>query len=171
MDGKVILAGDFNAHSSECNLHCGGKRDTVGVESLIEGYSLILNTKPGEATRPTRRSTTSVIDLNFTTQQVGALDKWGIDGELSTLSHHEVIVFDMASPDNTASRMRTSQEVTGWSDKGLPEKTRKETSVDWHQAAAGYPGMREESFRDNIEDEANWINSPSWESWTSTPYR
>lgn len=74
MEDRIILLWDFNAHSAEWNLHYREKRDTTGLEALIERYSLILNNKPGVATIPTGRSTTSIIDLSFTTQQVGVLE-------------------------------------------------------------------------------------------------
>lgn len=79
MEYRVILLGDFNAHSSEWNLHSGEKRDAAGLEALIEGYNPTLNNEPGEATNPTQRRITSITDLTSTTRDVGVLDTWIID--------------------------------------------------------------------------------------------
>lgn len=40
----------------------------------MDAYNLILNNEPGKATRPTQRKMTSIIDLTYTTTEVGALD-------------------------------------------------------------------------------------------------
>lgn len=36
---------------------------------------------------------------------------------------------------------------------------RKEACIDWHQAAVGRPQVGEGSFMDDIENEAQWIQS------------
>lgn len=74
MKGRVILLGEFNAHSPHWNFHCGERRNMAGLKALIDGYSLIVNSEPGQATRLTRGSKTSIIDFTFTTLEVGALD-------------------------------------------------------------------------------------------------
>lgn len=113
MEGRVILLGDFNTQSPGWNLHCGEKCDGAGLKALIDGYSLFLNNEPGEATKPTQRSTTSIGDLTLNTPEVVSLDTWIIDEEHSMTSDHELIVFDTASLENMVSRMETSQKVTG----------------------------------------------------------
>lgn len=82
IESRVILLGDFNAHGPEWNLPCGEKRNTADLKALIERYSLILNKQPGEATRHTQRSTTSIIDHTFTRLEVVVRNTWMIDGEL-----------------------------------------------------------------------------------------
>lgn len=129
----------------------------AGIEALTEGYGRILNNEQEEATRPTRRSINSIINLIFTTLDVTALDTWIIDWELSTRSDHEAIVFDMTSLDEIVGRMGISQEVIGSSIKCMSDEVKKETPADWFHAAARRPRMGEESYRNNIEDEADWI--------------
>lgn len=126
MEVRIILSGDFNPHSLEWNLHCSERRDTEGLKAVIERHRRILNNEPETATRPTQSKTTSTIDLTFTTSEIGAMDPWIIDEELSTPSEYEVIVFDTASLDETIEGMRTSQEVTGWKVKGMGDDARKE---------------------------------------------
>lgn len=70
MEGRVVLLGDFNTHSPERNLHCGGEKDEAGLKVLLEGYSLIQNKEPGVVTRLTCTSMTSIIHLTFTSKEV-----------------------------------------------------------------------------------------------------
>jgi hypothetical protein len=44
------------------------------LEQIIENYDLILNNKPGAITRPNARNNKSIIDLTFTSTQMGLLD-------------------------------------------------------------------------------------------------
>lgn len=70
----VILQEDFKAHSRVWNLHCGKRKDTAGLQALIENPGLFLNNKLEIATKHIRRKTTSIVDLTFITADVGALD-------------------------------------------------------------------------------------------------
>lgn len=74
----------------------------------MERHNLILTNEPGKATRHTRRDTTSIIDLTFTTTEIRVLDTWIIDDELSTPSDYEVMVCYLANVDETVERMRIS---------------------------------------------------------------
>lgn len=74
MEGRVILLGDFNAHSPKWNLHFGERSNAAGLEALVDRHDLILNNELGMVTRPTQRNTTSIIDLTFTTQEIRVLD-------------------------------------------------------------------------------------------------
>lgn len=55
----------------------------------------------------------------FTTMNIGALDSCIRVGELSTPSDHKVGVCDLAYLKEIVRGMRTNQDVTGWSVKGL----------------------------------------------------
>lgn len=155
-----ILLGNFNVYSPEWNLHSGKRREAASLEPLIEGQGLVLNNKPGQATRPNQRSKTSIIDLNFATPEVGALDTCIIDEKLSTPSDYQVIVFDLESLYDTVGGIKTSQELTGWSVKNMSDEVKKEALVDCHQPATGRLQMGEGSSRDNMEDEVEWIEFP-----------
>lgn len=82
IEGGVVILGDDNAHSLKWNLHCGERRDAAGLETLIKRHGLILNNELGVATRPTRSRRTSIIDLTFTTLDIGAPDTLVFDEEL-----------------------------------------------------------------------------------------
>lgn len=75
--------GNFNAYSQEWNLHYRERRYAVVLETLIEKYDLILNHQPAVVIKLTWDSMTSIIDLIFTTSDIGVLDTWVIDNELS----------------------------------------------------------------------------------------
>lgn len=49
----------------------------------------------------------------FTTPEIGALDMWINDEDLSTPSDYEVNIFDLANLDKTVGGMRAIQDVTG----------------------------------------------------------
>lgn len=94
------------------------------------GHDLILNNEPEKATGPTQWNTTLIIDLTFTTLDIGALESWIIDIEFSTQSDHEMIVFQFGNLDESVGGMRTSQDVTGWRAKGLSKQAREKALVD-----------------------------------------
>lgn len=97
---------------------------------MIKRHGLILKNEPGITTRLTWRNTMSIINLTFTTREIGALNTWFINGEISTPSDHEVIVFDAASLHKTVGRMRTCHEVKGWSVKGMGDEVKEEALAD-----------------------------------------
>lgn len=53
----------------------------------------------------------SIIDLTFTTPEVGALNMWVNDKGLMTLCNHEVIQCDLADSEGEIGSMGTSHEV------------------------------------------------------------
>lgn len=65
----------------------------------------------------------------------------------------------MVSLDDTARGIIPSQVATEWSVKGMSDEAKKAALPDRHQAAAVRHWMREGSSRDDIEDEAEWIES------------
>lgn len=109
----MIILGNLNSHSSEWKQHCGEIKNTVCLEILIEEHDLILKNEPGVATTPIQNSKTLIIDLTFTTSNIGVLDAWVIDEELSGPSNHEVVICDQVNLDRIVGGMGTSQEVTG----------------------------------------------------------
>lgn len=70
---------------------------------------MILNNELGKVNRPTRWKTTSIIDQTVTTPESGVSGSWILDGELSTLLDHEVIVCDLMNLDEIVVGIGTSQ--------------------------------------------------------------
>lgn len=64
---REILLGDLNANRLEGNVYCGERRDTAGLQRLVETYDLIRKNKPETATWPTWWKMTLFIDLTYMT--------------------------------------------------------------------------------------------------------
>lgn len=82
--------------------------DTAGLERLVYAYDMIFYNEPGKATRPTQRKLASIIDLTFTTLNIGALNMWVIDNELIAHSDYEVEVYDLVDPNGEIQSMGSS---------------------------------------------------------------
>ena len=64
------------------------------LEKIIEDFDLILNNEPGAITRPGKKTKESIIDLTFTTIELGPLDLWAIDEDNLTPSDHALILLE-----------------------------------------------------------------------------
>lgn len=72
IEDRVIILGDFMAHSPEWNPYVGERRDAASHENPIETHDLIMNNETGVVTGPTGSSRMSIIDLTFTTPNIVA---------------------------------------------------------------------------------------------------
>jgi Endonuclease-reverse transcriptase len=70
------------------------RKDVDSLEIIIDKFDLILNNEPGAIIRPNLRENNSIIDLTFTTTSIELLNSWLIEEEYTTLSNHELIVFN-----------------------------------------------------------------------------
>ena len=75
----MVLLGDFNTHSPAWNPLILRRKDAALLEQLIKDYNLILNNEPGAITRPGRNNRGSIIDLTFTTEELGPLELWAVE--------------------------------------------------------------------------------------------
>jgi hypothetical protein len=91
--GRVILLGDFNAHSPAWDPLISSRTEAGPLEQIIEDYNLILNNEPGAITRP-GKTRGSIIDLTFTTLDMGPLESWAVERDNPTPSDHELIVLE-----------------------------------------------------------------------------
>jgi len=126
IQGRVVLLGDFNAHSPVWNPLISTRKEAGPLEQIIEDHGLILNNEPGAITRPgktdidepgattTRPKETrgTIIDLTFTTLELGPLESWAIERDNPTPSDHELIVLEWADLDISSRANRG--EITGW---------------------------------------------------------
>jgi hypothetical protein len=92
IEGRTILAGDFNARSPAWDPWVVGRENVGTTEQLIERHGLIVNNNDHQATRR-GKSCRSIIDLTLSTRRVGGLARWEADEDLATTSDHVVIVF------------------------------------------------------------------------------
>ena len=54
------MARDINAHSPIWNSHCHRRQNATILEDIIEQFGLLINNKPGHATRPLSREVTII---------------------------------------------------------------------------------------------------------------
>ena len=115
IQGRVILLGDFNAHSYYWNpLISNSLNEAHYLEAIIDNFDLLLNNELGAITRPNSHDNKSIIDLTFTTSEIGPLKSWLIEEEFSTPSDHELIVFNWTDIDSNINLNHNSKEFTGW---------------------------------------------------------
>ena len=94
-----MLLGDFNAHSPTWNPLITQRKDAEPLEKIIEEYDLILNNEQGAIIRPGNRNKGSIINLAFTTIELGPLELWSIDKDNLTPSDHALILLEWTDID------------------------------------------------------------------------
>lgn len=107
--------------------------------------------RAGRATRPTNGQVIFIIELPFTTPELGALESWVINEELATSSDHELIVFDTANLYETIGSMGTSQEVTEWAIKVMSEYKLEPAQGAWQDKTAGRGVIQDRCSTKEIE--------------------
>ena len=106
------MAGDMNAHSSVWNSYCYRKQNATNFKEIIEQFGLLINNKPGRATRLLSRDV-SIIDLALSSPQLGPLTLWEIPEEYPSLSDHELIVLRWKDVDYNSVSSKDGQ-ITSW---------------------------------------------------------
>jgi hypothetical protein len=160
IQGRVILLGDFNAHSPEWNPRVTDRTGAGPLEKLIEDYMLILNNEPGAITRPGLVHAGSIIDLTFTTIEIGLLDTWAIEEDLPTPSDHELIIFEFSDLTKTPKSTQKG-EITGWKIDDLtsdPEALEK-AELAWNLLTENRDIINYNSSKIEIEEEAIWLET------------
>lgn len=137
IEGRTILAGDFNARSPTWDRWIVGRQNAGTTERLIERHDLIVNNNDHQATRR-GKNCKSVIDLTLSSRKVGALTTWEIDEELATTSDHEVIVFEW-TPLNAAATDGPRGAPPNWSIDRLcaDGEALKKAGEHWHELSEG----------------------------------
>ena len=112
------------------------------LEQLIKDYSLILNNEPGAITRPKKKGGGSVIDLTFTTRDLGPLDLWAIETDTPTPSDHVLIVLEWTDLGDVPIELNKG-DITGWDINKLnrdPEALKK-AKEEWIYLASNRPNI------------------------------
>ncbi len=115
--GRVLIAGDINAHSPVWNPHCHRRQNAFVLEELIDKFSLLINNEPGRPTRPASQGVL-VIDLALSIVELGLLTLWEIPEEHPSLSDHELILLRWKDADIGLSQPKMGR-ATGWDIQGL----------------------------------------------------
>ena len=96
--GRVLIAGDMNAHSPMWNPRCHQRQYAGPLEELIERYELLVNNDIDVPTRLASRGV-SIIDLALISLDLGLLRVWEIPEEYPSLSDHELILLEWENID------------------------------------------------------------------------
>jgi hypothetical protein len=157
IEGRTILAGDFNARSPAWDPWVAGRQNAGMVERLIERHELIVNNNDHQATR-CGKNCRSIIDLTLSTRKVGALARWEIDENLATASDHEIIVFSWP-PLVAAKDKEESTTTPNWNIDRLcaDEQTVKAAGEHWRELSDRRGPIDTEATEAELEDEARWL--------------
>lgn len=157
IEGRTVLTGDFNAHSTYWNPECRRRERAEKLEALIDTYGLIVNNDTSIPTRPKQTAGRSIIDLTITTPALGYVAEWSIDPECATPSDHELITFDLENLDQTYGIIGPSKEITGWALKNLTEEQVRAMEKYWMELSTESSSVSERSSREELDLEAVWI--------------
>jgi ribonuclease HI len=154
---KILLGGDWNAHSDRWDPECPPKRDEVFLTNLMDEYDLT-DVTDGEATHTSTRNgevSTSLIDFFITKARMA--DRLEIATDLATTSDHAIVCAHLRWDERE--RAKVSRKVTGWDIDGLKsEKENYEKAQKyWKDKSLKRPVLTEESSEDELQKEAEWI--------------
>jgi hypothetical protein len=157
IEGRTILAGDFNARSPAWVPWVAGRQNAGTVERLVERHKLIVNNNDHQATR-CGKNCRSIIDLTLSTRKVGALARWEIDENLATASDYEIIVFSWP-PLVAAKDKKESTTTPNWNIDRLcaDEQTVEAAGEHWRELSDRRGPIDSEATEAELEDEARWL--------------
>ena len=153
------MAGVVNAHSLIWNSHYHRRQNATILEDIIEQFGLLINNKPGRATRPSSREI-SIIDLAISSPQLGPLTLWEIPDEYPSLSNHELIVLRWEDVDYNSANPKDGQ-ITGWDIQGLinDEKSLQAAELDWVKETQNRPILNASCTRQELDEEVEWVEA------------
>lgn len=155
--GRVLLLGDMNAHSPIWNSHCQIRKNSKPLEDLIEKFDFFINNEPGRTTRPASKGI-SIIDLAFSTTELGFLTLWEIPEEYPSLSDHELILLRWEDISYTLPDKEVAAP-TGWDIQGLIDSPEKLQSAyrDWLSRSQARSLVGITSSQRDLDEEVGWL--------------
>ena len=150
--GRVLIAGDINAHSPVWNPHYYRRQNALVLEELIEKFDLLIN-------RPSSHNV-SIIDLALSTVELGPLTLWEIPEEYPALSDHELIVFCWEDIDPNLFKPGTGKS-TGWDIQSfIKNKDQLEAAkAEWKMQTQVRPILQSFCSQKDLDQEVEWIES------------
>jgi hypothetical protein len=154
--GRVILLRDFNAHSSAWDPLISLYIEAGSLEQIIEDYNLILNNEPKAITK-LGKIKSSIINLTFTTLDIGPLKSWAVERDNPTPSDHEFIVLKWADLNKTP--VTNTKEITGWDINRFNQDSEalKKAKEYWHHLALNRLRINYNNSENHFNNEATWI--------------
>jgi len=88
---KILLGGDWNAHSDRWDPQCPAKQDATFLESLINECNLIDVTDRDETRSNTRNGEPSGSIIDFVIMKALMADRFEMSTDLATTSDHAIV--------------------------------------------------------------------------------
>jgi len=156
---KILLGGDWNAHSDRWDPQCPPKRDANFLENLMDEYDLIYVTDGEETHLNTRNGETSGSLIDFFITKASMADRLEISTELATTSDHAVVCAQLGWDEGEG--VKVSRKITGWDIDGLKSKEEEENykkaQKEWKDKSLKRPVLDENSSEEDLQKEAEWI--------------
>jgi len=156
---KILLGGDWNAHSDRWDPECPPKRDEVFLTNLMNEYNLT-DVTDGEATHTNTRNgeiSRSLIDFFIT--KAGMADNLEIATDLATTSDHVIVYAHLRWGEGE--EVKVLRKVTGWDIDRLKSEEEKENynkaKKYWEDKSSMRPILDEKSSEEDLQKEAKWI--------------
>jgi len=156
---KILLGGDWNAHSDRWDPQCPPKRDATFLENLMDEYDLI-DVTDGEETHMNARNTeTSGLHNIFFITKASMADRLETSTDLATTSDHAIVCAQSRRDEWEATKV--SRKVAGWdidrTKSKEEEENYKKVQTDWKDKSSKRPVLNEISSGEDLQMEAEWI--------------
>ena len=156
---KILLGGDWNAHSDRWNPECPPKRDEVFITNLMDEYELT-DVTDAEATHTSMRNGEISISLiDFFITKATMANNLEIATDLATTLDHAIVCAHLRCDEGEG--VKVSRKVTGWDIDGLKPEEQKENyekaEKDWKDKSSGRPVLTEKISAEELQKEAEWI--------------
>jgi hypothetical protein len=154
---KILLGGDWNAHSDRWDPQCPGKRDEVLLTNHMDEYDLTEVTG-GEVTHVCNRNDevlTSLIDFFITkAEMAGGLE---ISTDLTTTSDYAVVRAQLRWDEGEG--VKVYKKIMEWDIDDLKgdKKNYDKAQKQWEEKSRLRSILNKESSGEELQDEAEWI--------------
>ena len=156
---KILVGGDWNAHSDRWDLECLPKRDDVFLTSLMDEYDS-MDVTDGEATHMSMRNGEILRSLiGFFITKAEMADNLEIATDLAMTSDHTMVCAHLRWDEGEG--VKVSRNVMGWDIDGLKSEKEKENYEKakkyWKDKSSERTVLTEESSGEELQKEAEWI--------------
>jgi len=158
--GRVVIAGDMNAHGSLWNPGVRKRSNATFWEDMIRKHELVIwNSEEATRAGPGAKNH-SIIDLTLSTAAISL--NWSlVDGE-ATGSDHEVLLWELlGGGEGEPSKVITAWDVSGWVTKGKTGEEQKKAEEKAEEAREMFThllgqeeGLNDESTATQVDQAA-----------------
>jgi len=156
---KILMGGDWNAHSDRWDPQCPLKRDVNLLDNLMDEYDLIEVTDGEETHTNMRKGDTSGLCIDFFNTKASIGDRLDTSTYLATTSDHAIVCAHLRWDEGED--VKVLRKVTGWDIDGLKlkeeEENYKKAQKDWKNKSLKSPILDEKSSGDELQRETKWI--------------